>query len=68
MKLGLKTKALRRVSLLGGLGACEAGIQLSRCPGYVVSGNARGLGVGLMLPEMPLCHSKISLSLTVEGL
>ena len=35
--MGLVT---RSVSLLGGLGACEGGIKLSHCTGYVVPGNA----------------------------
>ena len=51
----------RSLSPAGGLGACEGGVKLSHCPGYVVPGNAWGLAVGLMLPKEPLCHSKISL-------
>ena len=30
----------RSLSLPGGLGACEGGVKLSHCSGYVVPGNA----------------------------
>ena len=48
----------------GRLGACKGGIVLPHRPGYVMPGNAMRLGSR----GRPPCHSKISPSLTVDGL
>ena len=52
--------------LLGGLGACECGANLSHFPGEVVPGSAGGLAAGFT--QLALCHSKESPSLTVDRL
>ena len=50
-----RAKLVRRkgVPFPGGLGTCEGGLKLPRCPGYVVPGNAWDLVAGLPLPGEP---------------
>ena len=47
-----------KISLLGGLGACDGGTALPHRPGHAVPGNAGGLAAGLPMLRGPLSQQE----------